>query len=64
MQGCSATMGSPLARDLSRELEQRLRDVLFARLDTIDAARGRIARARATIGAWEKINLRDALALT
>ena len=35
--------------DLSRELEQRLRDVLFARLDTIDAARERIARARVTI---------------
>jgi len=35
--------------DLSRELEQRLRDVLFARLDTIDAARERIARARSTI---------------
>src|SRR5881296_1072270 len=38
-----------LRADLSRELEQRLRDVLFARLDTIDAARERIARARATI---------------
>jgi predicted GTPase len=35
--------------DLSRELEQRLRDVLFARLDTIDAARERIARARSAI---------------
>ena len=42
-----------LRADLSRELEQRLRDVLFARLDTIDAARERIARARATIGAWQ-----------
>ncbi|MDP9275606.1 MAG: 50S ribosome-binding GTPase [Chloroflexota bacterium] len=38
-----------LRADLSRELEERLRDVLFARLDTIDAARGRIARARSTI---------------
>jgi hypothetical protein len=38
-----------LRADLSRELEQRLRDVLFARLDTIDAARARIARARSTI---------------
>jgi len=38
-----------LRADLTRELEQRLRDVLFARLDTIDAARERIARARATI---------------
>jgi GTPase Era involved in 16S rRNA processing len=38
-----------LRGDLTRELEQRLRDVLFARLDTIDAARARIARARATI---------------
>jgi hypothetical protein len=38
-----------LRADLSRELEQRLRDVLFARLDTIDAARSRIARARSTI---------------
>ena len=35
--------------DLTRELEKRLRDVLFARLDTIDAARQRIARARAAI---------------
>jgi GTP-binding protein EngB required for normal cell division len=43
-----------LRGDLSRELEQRLRDVLFARLDTIDAARERIARARATIGAWQE----------
>ena len=42
-----------LRADLSRELERRLRDVLFARLDTIDAARERIARARATIGAWQ-----------
>jgi len=41
-----------LRADLSRELEQRLRDVLFTRLDTIDAARERIARARTTIGAW------------
>ena len=40
-----------LRADLSRELEQRLRDVLFARLDTIDAARARIARARSTIQA-------------
>jgi GTP-binding protein EngB required for normal cell division len=38
-----------LRGDLTRELEQRLRDVLFARLDTIDAARARIARARSTI---------------
>jgi predicted GTPase len=38
-----------LRGDLTRELEQRLRDVLFARLDTIDAARERIARARSTI---------------
>jgi len=38
-----------LRGDLTRELEKRLRDVLFARLDTIDAARERIARARATI---------------
>jgi GTPase SAR1 family protein len=38
-----------LRGDLTRELELRLRDVLFARLDTIDAARGRIARAHATI---------------
>ncbi len=38
-----------LRADLSRELEGRLRDVLFARLDTIDAARERIARARSTI---------------
>ena len=38
-----------LRADLTRELELRLRDVLFARIDTIDAARGRIARARATI---------------
>ena len=38
-----------LRADLSRELEQRLRDVLFARLDTIDAARTRIADARSTI---------------
>jgi hypothetical protein len=38
-----------LRDDLTRELETRLRDVLFARLDTIDAARARIARARATI---------------
>src|SRR5437867_8408615 len=36
--------------DLSRELEQRLRDVLFARLDPIDAARERLAGARRTIG--------------
>ena len=39
-----------LRGDLTRELEQRLRDVLFARLDTIDQARERIARARSTIG--------------
>ncbi|MDQ2911782.1 MAG: 50S ribosome-binding GTPase [Chloroflexota bacterium] len=38
-----------LRGDLTRELEQRLRDVLFARLDNIDAARARIARARETI---------------
>jgi GTP-binding protein EngB required for normal cell division len=38
-----------LRADLSRELEQRLRDVLFARLDTIDAARDRIAHAREMI---------------
>ena len=38
-----------LRAELSRELEQRLRDVLFARLDTIDAARARIASARTTI---------------
>jgi 50S ribosome-binding GTPase len=38
-----------LRADLSRELERRLRDVLFARIDTIDAARVRIARARSTI---------------
>jgi len=38
-----------LRGDLTRELELRLRDVLFARIDTIDAARERIARARATI---------------
>jgi GTP-binding protein EngB required for normal cell division len=38
-----------LRGDLTRELEARLRDVLFARLDTIDAARARIARARASI---------------
>lgn len=38
-----------LRGDLMRELEARLRDVLFARIDTIDAARVRIARARETI---------------
>ena len=38
-----------LRGDLTRELETRLRDVLFARLDTIDAARARIAVARSTI---------------
>ena len=38
-----------LRGDLTRELEQRLRDVLFARLDTIDAARARIGAARSTI---------------
>src|SRR5437867_5707670 len=38
-----------LRADLVRELEQRLRDVLFARLDTIDAARARIGAARSTI---------------
>jgi len=38
-----------LRGDLTRELDSRLRDVLFARLDTIDAARARISRARATI---------------
>jgi hypothetical protein len=43
-----------LRRDLSSELEVRLRDVLFARIDTIDAARARIARARATIEQTER----------
>jgi len=38
-----------LRSDLSRELEIRLGDVLFARIDTIDAARVRVARALATI---------------
>jgi hypothetical protein len=38
-----------LRGDLTRELATRLGDVLFARLDTIDAARVRIARARSTI---------------
>jgi GTP-binding protein EngB required for normal cell division len=38
-----------LRGDLTRELETRLRDVLLARLDTIDAARARIAAARSTI---------------
>jgi len=38
-----------LRGDLTRELETRLRDVLFVRLDDIDAARGRIASARETI---------------
>jgi GTP-binding protein EngB required for normal cell division len=38
-----------LRGDLTRELDIRLRDVLFARLDTIEAARGRIADARAAI---------------
>ena len=38
-----------LRGDLTRELETRLGDVLFARLDTIDAARVRIARARTDI---------------
>ena len=38
-----------LRADLVRELELRLRDVLFARLDTIDAARARIGAARSTI---------------
>ena len=38
-----------LRGDLTRELEQRLRDVLFARLDTIDQARARIGAARSTI---------------
>ena len=38
-----------LRGDLMRELEARLRDVLFARIDTIDGARLRIARARDTI---------------
>ena len=38
-----------LRGDLTRELETRLRDVLFARLDTIDVARARIATARSTI---------------
>jgi hypothetical protein len=38
-----------LRGDLTRELETRLRDVLFARLDTIDVSRARIATARSTI---------------
>jgi predicted GTPase len=38
-----------LRGDLTRELETRLADVLFARLDTIDTARTRIGRARSTI---------------
>jgi hypothetical protein len=38
-----------LRTELTRELEVRLRDTLFARIDTIDAARARIARARASI---------------
>jgi GTP-binding protein EngB required for normal cell division len=38
-----------LRGDLTRELETRLGDVLLARLDTIDAARKRIATARSTI---------------
>jgi predicted GTPase len=38
-----------LRADLSRELETRLGEVVFARLDTIDAARARIAAARSTI---------------
>jgi hypothetical protein len=38
-----------LRQDLSRELEIRLGDVLFAPLATIDAARARIAAARTTI---------------
>jgi GTP-binding protein EngB required for normal cell division len=38
-----------LRRDLSRELETRLGDVLFAPLATIDSARARIAAARTTI---------------
>ncbi|TMF62387.1 MAG: hypothetical protein E6I14_07365 [Chloroflexi bacterium] len=38
-----------LRGDLTRELDTRLGDVLLARLDTIDAARVRIAGARATI---------------
>ena len=38
-----------LRGDLTRELEIRLHNVLFARIDTIDAARARIAQARATI---------------
>jgi energy-coupling factor transporter ATP-binding protein EcfA2 len=40
-----------LRGDLTRELETRLGDVLFARIDTIDGARVRIARARETIEA-------------
>ncbi len=43
-----------LRGDLTRELETRLGDVLFARLDTIDAARARIAQARATIERTEQ----------
>jgi hypothetical protein len=38
-----------LRGDLTRELETRLHDVLFARLDTIDVSRARIATARSTI---------------
>jgi predicted GTPase len=44
-----------LRDDLTRELETRLGDVLFAPLATIDAARARIARARETIErAWPR----------
>jgi hypothetical protein len=43
-----------LRRDLSSELEVRLREVLFARIDAIDVARTRIARARATIEQTER----------
>jgi hypothetical protein len=38
-----------LRQDLTRELETRLGDVLFAPLAAIDAARARIAATRSTI---------------
>ena len=38
-----------LRGDLTRELETRLRDVLFARIDALDAARVRVSRARSAI---------------
>lgn len=43
-----------LRGDLTRELETRLGDILFARLDTIDMARARIATARSTIERRER----------